>query len=198
MPDRFRTRGYVPEGFPLGSGDQALDFGALPPFLRTLLVTDGTVTKSLEAYFWESVQVENLGQSLERLTHDVEWLEVVAGDEVLRRRVRLVGETSGRIYTYAESLLRLGQLPPGLQEPIRQGRIGIGELLRECGLETYRELLDFGVEAVGEQAATFNHREATGLVFRVYRISLGHHPAILITEKFPLSLYRAAGQQPRD
>src|SRR5262245_31461994 len=33
-------------------------FAGLPPLLRALLLTDGTVTKVLEAYLWEPIRVE--------------------------------------------------------------------------------------------------------------------------------------------
>ena len=58
---------------PAGLGNLAescLNVAALPPFLRVLLTTDGTVTKSLEAYFWESIEVINRKQGYEKLAED--------------------------------------------------------------------------------------------------------------------------------
>jgi chorismate-pyruvate lyase len=54
-------------------------------------------------------------------------------------------------------------------------------LIRDSGLESYREVLDVGLDrtAGGELA-----------VFRTYRITIEHRPVILITEYFPLALYR--------
>lgn len=179
----FRSRGYVPGGIITNSRNETLHMEALPPFLRTLLVTDGTVTKHLEAFFWEQVEVENLGQAQTTLERDVPWLEMRAGDAVLRRRVRLSGAESGRVYAYAESLIRLSSLPEKLRLDLLAGRIGIGELLREKGLETYREILDVGK---GEQGEEGGQR-----VYRTYRIVIHHHPAILITEEFPCDSYCA-------
>jgi len=182
----------VPGGWLTNGEVKGLEMANLPPFLRTLLVTDGTVTKSIEAYFWETVNVENLGQGVVPMDRDLESLELGQGDEVLQRRVRLVGEDSGAIYAHAESLLRLDRLPEELNHELQAGRIGIGELLRERGLETYRELLGFGVESMGDLAEVFGGKDADLLVSRVYRIALNHHPTILITEKFPLLLYQDA------
>jgi hypothetical protein len=70
----FKTRGFVPGGIITNARDESLALEALPPFLRTLLVTDGTVTKHLEAYFWEEVAVENLGQGMVRLATPFPWL----------------------------------------------------------------------------------------------------------------------------
>lgn len=172
----FRSRGYVPGGIVTNSRNETLHMEALPPFLRTLLVTDGTVTKHLEAYFWEQVEVENLGQAETVLEREVPWLEMRAGDAVLQRRVRLHGAESGRVYAHAESLIRLASLPDRLRADLLEGRIGIGELLREKGLETYREILDVG-------------KRGDDRVYRTYRIVINHHPAILITEEFPCALY---------
>lgn len=179
----FKSRGYVPGGIVTNSKNETLHMEALPPFLRTLLVTDGTVTKHLEAFFWEQVEVENLGQSETTLERDVPWLEMHAGDAVLHRRVRLHGAESGRVYAHAESLIRLASLPDKLRVDLLQGRIGIGELLREKGLETYREILDVGKGDIGQGG---DER-----VYRTYRIVINHHPAILITEEFPCDLYRS-------
>jgi len=173
----FQTRGFVPGGIITNARDESLALKALPPFLRTLLVTDGTVTKHLEAYFWEEVAVENLGQGMVRLATPSPWLGAAAGESVLKRRVRLKGTASGRVYGEAESLIRLDRLPERLRVELTAGRIGIGELLRERGLETYREILDLG--RAGEDG-----------VYRTYRILIQQAPAMLITETFPCAAYR--------
>ena len=179
MQAYFKSRGYVPGGIVTNSKNEALHMERLPPFLRTLLVADGTVTKSLEAYFWEQVEVENLGQAPVGLKEDIPALDLHAGDAVLERRVRLHGVESGRVYAHAHSLIKLAALPEHLRDDLQQGRIGIGELLRERGLETYREILDMGhADAAAES------------LYRTYRIVIQHHPAILITETFPCSVYR--------
>ncbi len=49
----FNSKGWMPESTLSATDVTAVDFAALPPILRTLLVTDGTVTKTLEAYFSE-------------------------------------------------------------------------------------------------------------------------------------------------
>ena len=179
MQPYFKSRGYVPGGVVTNSKNEMFHMERLPPFLRTLLVADGTVTKSLEAFFWEQVEVDNLGQAPTQLLHDAPALELLAGASVLERRVRLIGVESKRVYALAHSLIKLEALPAHLREDLEQGRIGIGELLRERGLETYREILDVGQsDATGEQ------------IYRTYRIAIHHQAAIMITETFPCSVYR--------
>lgn len=172
----FKSRGYVPGGILTNSRNQEVHLERLPPFLRTLLVADGTVTKSLEAYFWEPVDVVALAQAPRVLSAAVPALELAAQAEVLERRVQLVGAESQRRYAEAHSLIRLDGLPDGLRAELLAGRIGIGELLRECGLETYREILDVGCQ--------------DDSVYRTYRIVIQHRPAMLITETFPCAIYR--------
>lgn len=185
----FKSRGYVPGGIVTNSKNESLHMETLPPFLRTLLVADGTVTKSLEAYFWEQIEVENLGQAPATLLVAAPWLNLAAGATVLERRVRLRGMESGRVYAYAQSLIKLEALPEHLRADLQQGRIGIGELLRERGLETYREILDVG-ESIEPQLKDVFGFDPGDLIYRTYRIVIQHQPAIQITEKFPCSVYR--------
>lgn len=180
MQPYFKSRGYVPGGVLTNQQNVEFHMEHLPPFLRTLLVADGTVTKSLEAFFWEQVAVENLGQAPICLAHGIPALELPAGATVLERRVRLMGMESGREFAQAHSWIKLEALPAHLREDLQQGRIGIGELLRERGLETYREILDVGQSNVQADA-----------IYRTYRILIQHQPAILITETFPCAIYRS-------
>ena len=179
MQPYFKSRGYVPGGIVTNSKNEMFHMERLPPFLRTLLVADGTVTKSLEAFFWEQVAVENLGQALTQLSQHAPALDLGAGATVLERRVRLIGMESRREFALAHSLIKLEALPTHLRDDLQQGLIGIGELLRERGLETYREILDVGQsDASGES------------IYRTYRIVIQHQAAIMITETFPCSVYR--------
>lgn len=186
----FKTQGYVTGGTLTNAEAQDLAVDKLPPILRVLLSADGTVTKSIEAYFWEPIDVENLGQGAVRLARALPALELTHGAEVIERRVRLRGRDSGDVYAYAESTLALALLPPKAREDLLARRLGIGELLRERGLETYREILDVGSEDDVQLPELFGEDAGETLIYRSYRIFLNHRPAILVTEKFPLALYR--------
>lgn len=189
ISDHFKTRGYVPGGIISNSKAEYLDIEAMPPFLRTLLVTDGTVTKTLEAYFWEGVSVGNLGQQKIELDSDIPWLGMKKGDLALRREVKLQGKESGRVYAFARSILRLDLLPNHVCEDLLVGRIGIGEMLREYGLETYREILDIGREIDESLRMVFESKQCGELVYRTYRVLMNRQPTMLITEKFPFRLF---------
>lgn len=168
-------------------------FAALPRFLRVLLTADGTVTTSLEAYFAEPIRIEPETQTLRTHAQAQPLLELPAGTQVIDRRVRLRGGTSNRVYAYAESLLRPDALPTAIRADILAGRIGIGELLRDRALPSFREIVALGARTDG--AALFldpQCPQCCEAIFRTYRIFLDRAPAILITEYFPRALYEEA------
>ena len=176
----FYQKGSRPEPYLNG-----LHFEKISPFLRSLLVTDGTVTKFLEAYLWEPMKIQRIFQGDTVANQDVEELELKRGESVLRRQVLLRGLTTGKVYTFAESLIRVDRLWDGLREDLLQGRLGMGELLRDRRMETYRELLSYGREEVGELSPLLEIPPQESLLYRSYRILNKHLPTILITEKFP-------------
>ena len=178
MTKHFTATGYLPNGTLTNCAGEIIDFANLPAFLRVLLTTDGTVTKSLESWFWEAVAVRNLGQAYIRLEAAAPIIACAAGESVLQRRVELVGQQSERHFVLADSLIRTAILPPSVRADLEAGLVGIGEILRECNLETYREIVDLG----------YGHEKDT--LWRTYRIVMGGEPFIQITEYFPIEIYR--------
>ena len=180
MARLFTSTGY------LEADDQSttLSLQRLPAFLRVLLTTDGTVTKSLESYFWEPVKVKNCGQQYLTLATAAPVINRQVGDRVLRRTVQLVGEKSGTCYATAVSLICAELLTDGLRASLEGGRVGVGELLRECGLETYREIVAIGEGGAAEPLADDES------IWRTYRIVMEHQPFIQITEFFPRPIYQ--------
>jgi chorismate-pyruvate lyase len=184
----FRCQGFMPDAFIRREGEADQPFQTLPPFLRALLVTDGTVTKTLEAYFWEPVVVTTLQQELVRAERPIEWIQVDTGERVLIRRVNLSGVTSAFVYATAFSVIRPQLIPETFRQRLIDREIGIGVLIRDSGLESYREVLEVGIEPADPSSdATLPMQ--SDLVFRTYRIIIGGEPVILITESFPLDLY---------
>lgn len=184
----FRCQGFLRDALIPHSSGEDVPIRDLPPFLRALLVTDGTVTKILEAYFWEPVEVVTLQQEFVLAERPVEWIRIEAGDRVLIRRARLSGVDSGSTYATAFSVIRTGLIPETFRRRLIDREIGIGVLIRDSGLESYREVLEVGIEpADGSSGDSAPARSE--LVFRTYRIIIDGQPVILITESFPLELY---------
>lgn len=164
-----------------GPNGERLALSQLPPFLRALLATDGTVTKILEAYFWEPLSVDTLEQRLETAADPVPWLEIERGDRCMLRDAQLRGTESGRCFAEAFSVIRIEFIPADFRQRLIDREIGIGVLIRDSGLESYREVLDIGLDRLADDQVA---------VFRTYRIIIARRPVILITEYFPLALYR--------
>ncbi|WP_295441490.1 chorismate pyruvate-lyase family protein [uncultured Thiodictyon sp.] len=196
----FRCDGYLAGAAIRDDQGTMIPLSDLAPFLRALLVTDGTVTKTLEAYFWEPVAVDTLEQRFETAEEPVPWIGLAVGDRCLIRDARLRGVHTGRAFAEALSLIRTELIPADFRRRLIDREIGIGALIRDSGLESYREVLDVGLDhgdaPHGEPPRLVPASEPAGdnepCVFRTYRIIIGGHPVILITERFPLALFGGA------
>lgn len=162
-----------------------VDPARLSPYQRALLVTDGTVTKFLEAYKLEPVQVVLLAQETQALAKDSRWLEAPAGTDVISRQVVLRGADSGVLYVYASSRLVEGRLPAFVRERLTEDPHGIGHILLESRLETFREVLWYGQERLARPPRAFGHLAGARFTSRTYRIFAGGRPLMLINETFP-------------
>lgn len=176
----------MPGNIVVNAKGSEVDVSAFPPFLRTLLVTDGTVTKSIEAYYWELVNVKSLLQELVAKPLRQTNLKETQQSQYLHRKVILIGENSQRIYAAADSYIHLDLLPQQTAERLVDNKIGIGELLRDEGVESYREILDIGIEDADNSLWPGYDKSA----YRTYVIHINDKPAIEITEWFPVDLYR--------
>lgn len=179
MNGLFTSSGYSAADTLILDDGSELSLASLPAFLRVLLITDGTVTKSLESYFWEPVQVIKYFQQSLHLDRDLPSIDKRKNSKVIARKVYLKGQNSHTIYAYAYSYIRAEVLPESIRLDLERNKVGVGELLRECGLETFRELLCFGRETPDGQS----------WITRTYRIVMDKRPFIEITEKFPLAVF---------
>jgi len=183
--DVFRSKGFAAQWKIAGPGRPDVAMQSLPPFLRTLLVTDGTVTKSLEAYYWEPISVSGVTQRVTAAEAGIDWLHIKQGEQVLARYVQLRGAHTERCYANAFSIIRLELIPAELRAKLLDGSIGIGELIRNCGLETYRELMELGMTDDFSLGGEYGDAREE-CVYRTYRITLNNQPAMLVTECFPV------------
>ncbi|MGB5735954.1 MAG: chorismate pyruvate-lyase family protein, partial [Thiohalocapsa sp.] len=129
-PNPFRCEGFVRGGTIACAGCEPIAIDTLPAFLRALLVTDGTVTKMLEAYFWEPVVVDTLRQEFITAEAEIPWIDIAARDRIMVRRARLRGADSGKHYAHAFSVIRTELIPPHFRQRLIDREIGIGALIR--------------------------------------------------------------------
>jgi chorismate-pyruvate lyase len=82
----------------------------------------------------------------------------------------------------AHSLIALDLLPADLAAGLLAGELGIGELIRSQGLDTYRQLVDLGIS---------RREEALG-IWRRYYICKQGTVLMQVEEWFPWTVYAAA------
>jgi len=158
----------------------------LTPFQRALMVIDGTVTKFIEAYTMEPVQVTRLSQSVRPLEDDHTWLEVKKDRPVTVREVLLQGEYSHTIYAYAVSLIVHDALNQSVTSGLTTDSGSLGRLLQDSKMETYREVLWYGRQRFDDLPKPIARLNDTEFLSRTYRIIGGGKPVMLINENFPL------------
>lgn len=185
----FRSSGYSTEPKITSISGYDIDLQQIPSFLRTLMVTDGTVTKSLEAWFWEPINIIPINNTLDILTQGVDGLEVVLGDKILQREVYLKGNHSEQFFAAARSTVSLKHLPKKVGHQLEEGIIGIGELLREQGVETYRDIFDIDYMKSTPKDDVLLKPLQGEVLSRSYRIRVNGHPAIIVTEYFPVDIF---------
>lgn len=187
----FRSSGYTHEPLIKTDAGESIDLSTLSPFLRTLLVMDGTVTKSLSAWFWEPITVEPQLNKLGVTTGSIVGLEdLLDGDTVLYRNVILRGSHTRRLFACARSVVSLKHLPKNISDALKKGEIGIGELLRENDVETYRDIFNINYDLSCDKDDLLLNQLSGEIISRSYRIRVKGIPAIIVTEFFPIDLYR--------
>lgn len=167
-----------------------IDPSQLTPLQRALLVTDGTVTRLIEAYTFSPVEVVPLREAERVLDIEHAWLELPIGDSVVTREVVLQTPTTDtqapKIHAYAISQVVYQRLPSSVIEGLKLSAGGLGALLQRTIWETRRDLLWWGVERATDLPDAIGHLKSQPFLSRTYRIVAKKDPLMLITEKFPL------------
>jgi chorismate-pyruvate lyase len=163
----------------------------LDPFLRGLLFTDGTVSRTLEAQMLAPVTVETVAQEPASPPAQVaRHLDVDQTDACIRRRI-VMTSAGTRLSVWAESYVVPSRLPAGFVGSLGESPRGIGGTLRRLRMEDWRELLWFGLAAPPPWSGA---SPDTRTLMRFYRIITQGRPALLISEAFAvearLGVYR--------
>jgi chorismate-pyruvate lyase len=155
---------------------------ALDGGLRSLLLSDGSITRALEARALRRVVVSVLDQRPAKTPAEAaRFLPIVPDERCLRRRVAMSFDespTPAQPFAYAESHLVPRLLPACFSRALSTAG-GIGYALQEAGVESRRELLWFGVRDAPAWARAVGGREH---VVRSYRIVIGGQAAVYIFE----------------
>jgi len=161
---------------------KAVNLRVITPYHRALMSIDGTVTKFIEAFRMEPVNVSVVSQEYRTLAEDHEWLGAPEGTPVIAREVVLQGALSNRFYAFAPSLLVVSRLPEAVRDQLDVHPNGIGRIISDANLETRREILWYGREQLDPPPPGTKHDM---YLSRTYRIIADQQPLMLINEKFP-------------
>jgi chorismate-pyruvate lyase len=187
-PDELARRHFVlQDDRPAHLGNIGL--AEMEPLLRGLLFTDGTVTRTLEVHGMSRVSVEVVDQAETTVSGRIAGhLKVPSDTDAVRRRVLIGTRDSATPVIWAESHIVPNRLPPRFLRVLRGAPDGIGESLQRVELESWRDLLWFGLDShpkwSGVDTPTPSH-----VITRVYRVITGGQPALLISESFSV-IYR--------
>ena len=160
----------------------------LTPIQRILLLTDGTVTDILRAYFQEPIAVVRLSHDPVRHAEVNRALEIQTGTPVIQRHSLIQGGISKRGFILASSTLVPDRLPQTLREKIAQPELAIGQAIQSSRVETYREILD--ITQLGDDGQSLygchetEHQGVQYTLQRTYRIFIDKKPCIFICERF--------------
>jgi chorismate-pyruvate lyase len=157
---------------------------SLSPFQRALLVIDGTVTRFLEAYTLEPIEIIDSGRTKETLKKDHTWLEYPKGETVVSRRVLLQGQRTKRNYASAASLVVPERVKEAVGHPVDRVPEGLGRMLLNSRVEQYRELLWYGMEPASDLPGEMRSLASASCLTRTYRIVVKGKPTMMITEWF--------------
>lgn len=161
-----------------------VDLRSLEPALRGLLLTDGTVTRALEAQLLAPVSVAVIEQGSAPLSAvAASRLEARSGGDSVRRLVEIGLAEDPTPLIWAESHMLPERLPDDFLRVLDHAPEGIGESLQQVRLESSRDLLWFGFDAVPAWSGA-TPRPAAAVITRCYRVISGGRPCLLIAESF--------------
>lgn len=171
-----------------------LSSGGAPQHLslvqRILLGCDGTMTNLLEEIAGETLASNKL---YERMTPPQERQSPSEDGRLWRRIVTLQGATTGIHYLYADSVLFPENLDSGFADQLRSTQRPIGKLWEQFRVETYKTLIEWGVDRAGASAPYFYVEPTDVVLYRTYQVLSDGKPVMKITEMFPRCWYTGVG-----
>ena len=134
----------------------------IPPILLVVILQNGVLESILQLLVRDKIEVIVLSQR--------------ASGSVLYRKICVRRKLDGAVIMRAESRIKTKNLPTVFRDKIFEGEKGLGSLIQNLRIETFRHIKNIG----------FNRRQRT--IFRVYDIYIRKQVAITIKEYFPIDL----------
>jgi chorismate-pyruvate lyase len=134
----------------------------IPPLLFVVIIQNGVLESILQLLVRNDIEV--IIQSQKR------------SGSVLYRKICVRMKLEGLVIMHAESKIETKNLPPVLLDRIIEGEKGIGSLIENLRIETFRHIKNIG----------FDRRQKA--IYRIYEIYIRKQLAITIKEYFPIGL----------
>jgi len=154
----------------------------ITPFLRALLLTDGSITTLLEAFKSCEIKITGLKQKIveadEKLSEE---LNINPGEMINEREVILSAEQKPLVY--AKSYAVILRLDICAKNDILKTNAPIGKILKKHKVETHREIQEIGIKSDAEIAKILNLNN-NKILFRIYLIIHKNMPLMKIEEYF--------------
>lgn len=168
--------------------EASLDLAALCPFLRSLVTADGSMTRFLESYTWEPINVVAIEHGECTGEH---------GERVLRRVVAMRGVESNLRYAAAASEMPIDTMPDELRPLLGDARRGLGQVIAMLQLDTHRRIRSLRREPAAHRAEMLQLAATASVLVREYEITRDQHPIAYVREVFPEERLHEVGTRAR-
>lgn len=136
----------------------------LNSFEKILLINTGTTEQMLQVLFSSLTKVLILQQTEK--------------NDIITRKINIISNDEKKILVSASSIIYVKNLPNKIIDEIRKGEKGIGMILLENKLETYKRIIEIG------------YNPADSFIFRKYVLLSRNHIISKIVENFSIGIYR--------
>jgi chorismate-pyruvate lyase len=156
---------------------------SLPPLLRLLLLSDGTVTHFLKTLFSETIAFELKEQSEIVISdEDANRLSLPKGEKVIKRQGWLTIKSRQTRVLYVSSILPFSRLSPPLYQEIIVGEKPLGQIIDDQKLLFRRDLIEIGHFSLPEISREFRSPSDPLIWARRYRLTLSGDVSALLFE----------------
>jgi chorismate-pyruvate lyase len=135
----------------------------LNSFEKILLINNGTTEQFLQI----------LSNSLTKIVI----MQQTEKNNIITRKINIITKDQGKILAVANSTIYLKNLPNKIKYEIRKGEKGIGMIILENKLETYKRITEIG----------YNSKES--FIYRKYKLLSGKHIISRVIENFLIRIY---------
>lgn len=135
----------------------------LNSFEKILLINNGTTEQFLQI----------LSNSLTKIVI----MQQTEKNNIITRKINIITKDRGKILAVANSIIYLKNFPNKIKYEIRKGDKGIGMIILENKLETYKRITEIG----------YNSKES--YIYRKYKLLSGKHIISRVVENFLIGIY---------